>query len=150
MTAHRVIAALRAPRTFVVVYRDRFELHLWRKGTRGYVRRKFPIAVGKIGAATPGGVYYVDAKSKRPSWTVPKNEDYDPKTWGTVIPYSDSGNPFAGGFLSISGGEGVGIHGTRSNPRLGTRASHGCIRMKVSDFRSIYPKVGLGSLVHVV
>ena len=36
---------------------------------------------------------------------------------------------------------GVGIHGTAAEYSIGTRASHGCIRMRVADVVDLYPRV---------
>lgn len=147
----RPLAALRAPKTIIVILRERFELHLHRKKDGRYVKTKYPIAVGKIGDRTKPGVYFVDAKTRRPAWTVPDHEDYrDRGTIGTTIPFEHPDNPFLGGFISISGGEGVGIHGTRFDPQLGTRASHGCIRMAEKDFLTLYRHTPLGTPVNIV
>ena len=146
--SHESIARRRAPSTQVYIDREGFTLYLFRLDRLGiYRREKFPIAVGKVGSATPSGAYFIDAKTRTPDWLVPKDEDYDPALWHTVIPFESPENPFKGGFLSISGGEGVGIHGTKFDPRLGTRASHGCIRMAVGDFERIYYRVPLGTPV---
>jgi hypothetical protein len=47
---------------------------------------------------------------------------------GQVLPFDDERNPFAGGFIDLGGTDGVGIHGTKFDPALGTKASHGCVR----------------------
>ena len=42
---------------------------------------------------------------------------------------------------------GVGIHGTGQDYSIGTRASHGCIRMHVSDVIALYERVPVGTPV---
>ena len=42
---------------------------------------------------------------------------------------------------------GVGIHGTSQEWSIGTRASHGCIRMRVADVIDLYPRVPVGTPV---
>ena len=42
---------------------------------------------------------------------------------------------------------GVGIHGTGQEWSIGSRASHGCIRMRVSDVKDLYPRVPVGATV---
>jgi len=42
---------------------------------------------------------------------------------------------------------GVGIHGTGEDGSIGTRASHGCIRMHVSDVIRLYKRVPVGTPV---
>ena len=40
---------------------------------------------------------------------------------------------------------GVGIHGTGEDWSIGSRASHGCIRMHVWDVKDLYPRVPVGT-----
>ena len=42
------------------------------------------------------------------------------------------------------------IHGTSEEGRLGTPASHGCIRMKNKDVIDLYNKVEVGTLVLIL
>ena len=42
---------------------------------------------------------------------------------------------------------GVGIHGTGAPWSIGSRASHGCIRMTVPDVIDLYPRVPVGTPV---
>ena len=41
----------------------------------------------------------------------------------------------------------VGIHGTAEEWSIGTRASHGCIRMRVADVIALYRRVPVGTPV---
>jgi lipoprotein-anchoring transpeptidase ErfK/SrfK len=43
--------------------------------------------------------------------------------------------------------DGVGIHGTGEPWTVGSRASHGCIRMRVPDVIALYPRVPVGTPV---
>jgi lipoprotein-anchoring transpeptidase ErfK/SrfK len=68
--------------------------------------------------------------------------------------YPNQANPFDGGFIALSGhpstrGDGVGFHGTKFDPQLGTRASHGCIRMAVPDFLNAWERIPNGANVTV-
>ena len=47
--------------------------------------------------------------------------------------------------MGVSGS--VGIHGTGQEYSVGSRASHGCIRMRVRDVIDLYPRVPLGTPV---
>jgi lipoprotein-anchoring transpeptidase ErfK/SrfK len=147
--SHKIISELRAPKVQIYIDRDNYWLyHYQRRGNNPRFKvTRFPIAVGAIGDATPAGAYYIDAKTRTPDWLIPKHEDYDPTLWGTIVPFSDPKNPFFGGFLSLSDEGGVGIHGTRFNPMVGTRASHGCIRVRSEDIEFIYKHSPLGSPV---
>jgi lipoprotein-anchoring transpeptidase ErfK/SrfK len=42
---------------------------------------------------------------------------------------------------------GVGIHGTAESWSIGTRASHGCIRMHVPDVIDLFGRVPVGAAV---
>ena len=44
---------------------------------------------------------------------------------------------------------GVGIHGTGEPGSIGSRASHGCIRMSVPDVKRLYERVPVGALVMI-
>jgi lipoprotein-anchoring transpeptidase ErfK/SrfK len=43
----------------------------------------------------------------------------------------------------------VGIHGTGDDASIGTRASHGCIRMHVPDVEELYDEVPVGSPIYI-
>ncbi len=137
----------------IVVDRQEFELDLykWRARKRQYVRvRSYPVAVGKIGHETPHGMYFVEAKSRMPDWMVPEDADYDPSTWGKIYKFGEEGNPFAGGFISLAGRvSGIGLHGTSFDPRVGTAASHGCIRLAVEDLLALYDHCHIGMPVYL-
>ena len=64
---------------------------------------------------------------------------------GQVIPGGAPNNPLKARWLGIANG--VGIHGTAEDWSIGTRASHGCIRMHVSDVIDLYPRVPVGTPV---
>lgn len=148
---HRLISKEKAPKTQIFIWRERFALYLWRLDSKGiYRRKKFGIATGRVGDATPSGAYFVDAKTRSPAWLIPKHEDYPKEDWGTIVPFESPRNPFYGGFLSISGGEGVGIHGVRFDPKIGTRASHGCVRVADETIEYLYPRVPLGTPVIIL
>jgi lipoprotein-anchoring transpeptidase ErfK/SrfK len=42
---------------------------------------------------------------------------------------------------------GIRIHGTSNSASIGTYASHGCIRMFISDSEELYPLVPIGTRV---
>ena len=54
-------------------------------------------------------------------------------------------NPLKARWMGIVNG--VGIHGTGAPGSIGTRASHGCIRMTVPDVIDLYPRVPVGTPV---
>jgi lipoprotein-anchoring transpeptidase ErfK/SrfK len=141
---------LRLTPKMIVIDREDFQLILYRLKMPGYVvEMRRQIAVGAVGHKTPPGMYFVDAKNKRPDWKAP-NSDWVPKAKrGKIIPYADPDNPFRGGFISFANSDGVGIHGTKFDPALGTRASHGCIRVTVDTVQALMGKVSLGTPVFI-
>jgi lipoprotein-anchoring transpeptidase ErfK/SrfK len=92
----------------------------------------------------PAGRYAIQNKQVDPAWHVP-NSAWAGSLAGQVIPGGAANNPLRARWLGIANG--VGIHGTAEDWSIGTRASHGCIRMHVSDVIDLYPRVPVGSPV---
>ena len=44
----------------------------------------------------------------------------------------------------------IGIHGTPIASSIGTAASHGCIRMQISDAEYLYDQIDVGTPVKIV
>ena len=140
------------PRLIVVDRRNRqLDFYRWRLTTgRYFLAATYTVTVGRVGARTPHGLYFVQGRSRTPDWMVPESPDYAPETWGTIYKFGEPGNPFDGGFVSLSGDEsGIGIHGTVFDPQIGTASSHGCIRMLTGDFLEIYSKCKNGTPVYL-
>ncbi|MFM9141217.1 MAG: L,D-transpeptidase, partial [Solirubrobacterales bacterium] len=66
---------------------------------------------------------------------------------GSRIPGGSPANPLKARWIGVSGS--VGIHGTGDEWSIGSRASHGCIRMRVADVIALYPRVPVGSRVFI-
>ena len=139
------------PPPIITIDRTGFHLRLWKKGlSRYFPKKSYSIAVGMEGHETPTGMYFVQSKTRRPDWLAPHSDwVVPPKVPGTVYKFDDPLNPFAGGFISVSQKEGIGIHGTKFDPQLGHDVSHGCIRMAVSDLEDLYGRVPVGSPVFI-
>jgi hypothetical protein len=127
--------------TVVTIDRDNFKLRLF-KGLK--FRKGYGIAVGMAGLDTPAGRYAIQNKQVDPAWHVP-NSAWAGSLAGQVIPGGAPNNPLRARWLGIANG--VGIHGTAEDWSIGTRASHGCIRMHVSDVIDLYARVPVGSPV---
>ena len=127
--------------TVVTIDRDNFKLRLF-KGLK--FRKSYGIAVGMAGLDTPAGRYAIQNKQVDPAWHVP-NSAWAGSLAGQVIPGGAPNNPLRARWLGIANG--VGIHGTAEDWSIGTRASHGCIRMHVSDVIDLYPRVPVGAPV---
>jgi lipoprotein-anchoring transpeptidase ErfK/SrfK len=141
---------LRLAPKVITISKEEFRLVLWRIKLNAYVvEMSRQITIGAIGHETPTGLYFVEAKNSKPDWRAPDSDWVDADMRGKIIPFADPKNPFAGGFMSIANTDGVGIHGTKFDPQLGTMASHGCIRMTVADYTDLHKKVALGTPVFI-
>ncbi len=128
-------------RTVITIDRGNFTLRLFKN--LKFVRR-YGIAVGMAGLDTPAGRYRIANKQVNPAWHVP-NRAWAGSLAGQTIPGGAPNNPLKARWLGIANG--VGIHGTGEPWSIGTRASHGCIRMHVADVVRLYPRVPVGTPV---
>lgn len=128
--------------TVVTVDRDNFRLRLFK---RLRISKRYPIAVGMAGVETPRGLYRVQNKAVNPAWTKPNSDWVPPEERGEVVPGGSPDNPLKARWLGLV--DGVGIHGTSEDWSIGTRASHGCIRMHVPDVIDLYDRVPVGTPV---
>ena len=129
--------------TVVTIHRRGFRLRLF-KGLEPAA--SYRVAVGMPGHETPRGRYEIANKAVDPAWSAPD------KPWAgayrnEVVPGGSAENPLKARWLGIVNG--VGIHGTDALGSLGTRASHGCIRMAVPDVTRLYERVPVGALVMI-
>jgi lipoprotein-anchoring transpeptidase ErfK/SrfK len=127
--------------TAITIDRTAFTLRLLK---RLRVVKTYKIAIGMAGLETPAGQYHVLDKQVDPVWHVP-NQPWAGSLAGQTIPGGAPNNALKARWLGL--GNGVGIHGTAEDWSIGTRASHGCIRMHVWDVEQLYPRVPLGSPV---
>jgi lipoprotein-anchoring transpeptidase ErfK/SrfK len=119
-------------------YTLRFYSHLRLKKT-------YPIAVGQQGLETPAGLYHAQDKQVDPSWHVP-NSAWAGSLAGQVIPPGPA-DPLKARWIGIF--DGAGIHGTDDIGSLGSAASHGCVRMAVSDVIDLYDRVDVGDPIYI-
>jgi lipoprotein-anchoring transpeptidase ErfK/SrfK len=129
--------------TYISVDRSTFKLRLFK---RLRLTKTYPIAVGMAGLETPAGLRHVLDKQVNPAWHVP-NSSWAGSLAGQTIPPGPN-DPLKARLLDL--GDGIGIHGTAEDWSIGTRASHGCIRMHVSDVIDLYNRVPVGTpvLIH--
>jgi lipoprotein-anchoring transpeptidase ErfK/SrfK len=127
--------------TIITIDRSSFKLRLFK---RLKFFKTYGVAVGAAGYDTPAGRYRVQNKQVNPSWSAP-NKPWAGLFAGTTVPGGSPLNPLRARWLGIANG--VGIHGTGAAYSIGTRASHGCIRMRVPDVIDLYPRVPIGTPV---
>lgn len=130
--------------TIITIDRSNFKLRLFK---RLKFSKAYGVAVGAAGYDTPAGQYAIQTKQVNPAWSAPD------KPWaglyrGRTVPGGAPDNPLKARWLGIANG--VGIHGTGDPGSIGSRASHGCIRMTVPDVIDLYPRVPIGTPVLIV
>ena len=94
---------------------------------------------------TPTGSYRIVNKQSNPTWTPPPDSDWA-KGLGPIPP--GPGNPLGTRWMGTSAPY-VGFHGTPASGTIGTRASHGCIRMRIPDAEALYEEVVVGMPVQI-
>jgi lipoprotein-anchoring transpeptidase ErfK/SrfK len=127
----------------IVVDRTTNQLYLY----DGFdLEKSYHVATAAAGYVTPPGEWTVIDKRENPTWTNPA-----PDTWGADLPAfipPGPGNPLGTRALYLNA-PGIRIHGTYDVSSIGTHASHGCIRMLISDVEQMYPLVPIGTRVIV-
>jgi lipoprotein-anchoring transpeptidase ErfK/SrfK len=135
-----VRAAVTVPPTAVLIQRDAFRLTVAHDGRI----RTFGVAVGQPAYPTPRGDFSIVNMQRNPTWYPPDSR------WaaglGPVPP--GAGNPLGTRWMGISA-PGIGMHGTPSPGSIGTRASHGCIRLRIPDAEALYELVSVGDPVYI-
>lgn len=128
-------------RTIVTVDKANFKLRLFKNLK---LVKTYPVAIGQPAYPTPTGRFRITNKAVNPVWSVP-NSPWAGELAGTTVSGGSAANPLKARWMGITNG--VGIHGTGQDYSIGTRASHGCIRMHVRDVKALYPRVPVGTTV---
>jgi lipoprotein-anchoring transpeptidase ErfK/SrfK len=131
----------RAYGTIITIDKAHFRLRLFK---RLRFAKSYSVAVGQPAFPTPSGLFSIQDKQVNPVWSVP-NSPWAGELAGTTVEGGSLANPLKARWMGIANG--VGIHGTGEDASIGTRASHGCIRMHVSDVIDLYPRVPVGTPV---
>jgi lipoprotein-anchoring transpeptidase ErfK/SrfK len=126
----------------IVIRRGSNRLYLY-KGAQPW--RVFGVATGQSRYPTPLGRWHVVVKWRNP-WWYPPNSDWA-KGQKPIPP--GPGNPLGTRWMGLSA-SGVGIHGTPDDTSIGYSASHGCIRMHISDAEWLFNHVTIGTTVFIV
>jgi lipoprotein-anchoring transpeptidase ErfK/SrfK len=125
----------------ITIDRNHFRLRLFKrlKFVKGY-----GVAVGQAAYPTPTGRFAVQSKQVNPTWTAP-NSPWAGEMAGQSVSGGAANNPLKARWIGVAGS--VGIHGTGEPWTIGTQASHGCIRMTVSDVIDLFGRVSIGTPV---
>jgi lipoprotein-anchoring transpeptidase ErfK/SrfK len=127
----------------LVVDRTLHRVSLYSK--RGVKLRMLGVAVGQSRYPTPLGRFEIITKQRNPWWYPPNS------AWAAgeqPVP-PGPGNPLGTRWMGISA-PGVGLHGTPDAASVGYSASHGCIRMRISDAEWLFVHVRVGSPVWII
>jgi lipoprotein-anchoring transpeptidase ErfK/SrfK len=127
--------------TVITVDKANFKLRLFKHLK---VVRTYRVAVGLPAYPTPSGRFAIQNKQIDPVWSVP-NSAWAGELAGTTVVGGSAANPLKARWMGIANG--VGIHGTGQDWSIGSRASHGCIRMHVWDVKALYRRVPVGTAV---
>jgi lipoprotein-anchoring transpeptidase ErfK/SrfK len=109
--------------------------------------KSYPVAAGSAEYPTPTGDWTIWDKRENPVWINPA-----PDGWGASLPAMIPGgpsNPLGTRALYLDA-PGIRIHGTSASYSIGSYASHGCVRMLMSDVEELYEIVPIGTTVHIV
>ena len=97
-----------------------------------------PVASGTGGTPTPTGLFFLKE-------LVPQNPG------GSLGPYAFGLSGYSDVLTNFNGGEGaIGIHGTNTPGKLGTSASHGCVRVDNVNITMMAKNLPLGTPVEIV
>jgi lipoprotein-anchoring transpeptidase ErfK/SrfK len=128
-------------KTIVTIDRSSFTLRLFKKFR---VTKRYGVAVGMPAYPTPTGLFSIQSKQVNPTWTAP-NSPWAGEMAGQQVAGGAPDNPLRARWMGVSGS--VGIHGTGQPWSIGTRASHGCIRMTEAGVIDLFSRVDIGTPV---
>ena len=129
--------------TVLVADHASFQLRLYKNLK---LEKTYTVAFGAAGYDTPRGLFSIQNKQVDPAWSVP-NSDWAGDLAGTVVPGGTPENPLKERWMGVY--DGAGIHGTDDIGSLGSAASHGCIRMGISDVIDLYDRVDVGDPIYI-
>jgi lipoprotein-anchoring transpeptidase ErfK/SrfK len=125
----------------IVIRRESKYLNLYR-GMRLW--KRLGVATGQSEYPTPIGQFTIVTLQRHPWWYPPDSDWAEGKE---PIP-PGPGNPLGTRWMGLSA-PGVGIHGTPDSASIGYSASHGCIRMRISEAEWLFQRVRLGTPVFI-
>jgi lipoprotein-anchoring transpeptidase ErfK/SrfK len=130
----------------VVIQRGSKRLVLFRGSRAGAMNAAatFRIATGMAAYPTPTGNFRIVTKQRNPWWYPPAAD------WakGAKPVPPGPGNPLGTRWMGLNVGA-VGIHGTPDAASIGYSASHGCVRMRISEAEWLFERVRVGTPVFI-
>jgi hypothetical protein len=132
-----------ADQKVIVIRRESKQLRLY-VGTT--LKRVFRVATGLPSYPTPLGRWTIVNKQRHPWWYPPQGSAW---AAGKQPVPPGPGNPLGTRWMGLSAAQ-VGIHGTPDPASIGYSASHGCIRMVISQAEWLFERVEVGTTVFIV
>ena len=108
----------------------------------------FPISIG-ADEKTPTGKTKIIAKRENPSWTPPNSiREENPRLPEIVLPGPD--NPLGNYALYLDAShdskwQGIMVHGTNVPRSIGSKVSHGCIRLYPQDIEKLFNAIEISA-----
>jgi hypothetical protein len=128
------LGEMHVTRQYLRVNRETLQAVLYREGRAIW---RAPVGVGRPGAATPAGHFYV-------------TEQLIPLADPFYGPYAIGTSAYAPTLSDWPGGGVVGLHGTNEPQLIPGRPSHGCIRLRNSDVASLWRLIAIGTPIEIV
>lgn len=138
------------PREGIVINLAEYRLYYYPRAAEQVMT--YPIGIGRAGWDTPTGTSRVRGKAKDPWWRVPESVKRERLERGEKMPdFIPPGkdNPIGRHALTLDM-PGYLLHGTNKNFGVGTRISHGCIRLYPKDIETLFNLVPEGTPVTIV
>ncbi|WP_097459809.1 L,D-transpeptidase family protein [Mangrovitalea sediminis] len=140
------------PRRGIVINLAEYRLYYYHRNDGKSSVEVFPIGIGADGKATPIARTEVKSRIKAPTWYPPKDIRQEHAAEGEPIPAAIPAGPDnpLGPYALQLGVAGYFIHGTNKQFGIGTRVSHGCIRMYNPDITALVRQVEPGTPVRII
>ena len=113
----------------------------------------YPVGIGRLDWKTPLGETFIRYKVKNPDWYPPKSIIKEHEGDGEILPRvvkSGPNNPLGAYALKLNVDGGYLLHGTNKKYGIGMKVSHGCIRLRNEDIKTIFHNVSIGTKVKIV
>ena len=139
-----------APRKGIVINLPEYRMYYYPPNKSRVVT--YPISIGRIDWKTPLGKTRISAKTRNPTWTPPESIKREHAARGDILPNvvpAGPDNPL-GLYAMRLAIPGYLIHSTNKPFGVGMSVTHGCIRMLPENIEQLFPKVPVGTDVHIV
>ena len=113
----------------------------------------YPVGIGRLDWKTPLGETFIKSKVESPSWYPPKSIILEHEERGEVLPRevkAGPNNPLGNFALKLDVDGGYLLHGTNKKYGIGMMVSHGCIRLRNEDIKTIFYNTPLGTNVKII